>query len=112
MPKLTGAFNEYGYVIRKNSRVIYAAGNSPYESQSYGFSRQGGYGSIVKDPIPEDANVYSLEVIGTLCATTLVDVCDHPELYGLKGECEAGKALYSKALNPLEEAYKCGALTK
>lgn len=112
MAKLTGSFNEYGYVIRKNSRVVYAAGNSPFESQTYAFSRHGGYGSIVKDPIPENANVYSLEVIGTLCANALVDMCDRPELYGLKGEYEAGKASYSKGLNPLEEAYKCGALTK
>ena len=112
MAKLSGSYNKYGYVVRKNSRVIYAAGNSPYESQIYGFSRHGGYGSIVKDPIPEDANVYSLEVIGTLCANALVDMCDRPELYGLKGEHEAGKALYSKTLNPLEEAYKCGALAK
>ena len=34
MAKLTGAYNEYDYVIRKNSRVIYAAGNSPFESQT------------------------------------------------------------------------------
>jgi hypothetical protein len=112
MAKLTGAYNEYGYVVRKNSRVIYAAGNSPYESQTYRFSRHGGYGSIVKDPIPEDANVESLEEIEHGCKVVLSDMAEHPELYDLKGEYEAGKVLYSKTLNPLEEAYKCGALTK
>jgi len=30
----------------------------------------------------------------------------------LKGEYIAGKISYSEDLNPLEEAYKCGALTK
>lgn len=124
MPKLTGSYNEYGYVIRKNSRVIYAAGNSPSESQIYiGIrefkkdtyhtdGRRYRKGHLLREPIPEDANVYSLEVIGTLCANALTDMCDRPELYGLKGEYEAGKASYSKNLNPLEEAYKCGALTR
>jgi hypothetical protein len=39
-------------------------------------------------------------------------MAERPELYELKGEYIAGKISYSEDLNPLEEAYKCGALTK
>ena len=112
MSKLNAQYNEYGYVIFKNSRAIYAAGNSPYESQAYVGSRHSGYKGAAKDAIPEGASVLSLEAIAIDCKTTLASMCDRPDLYKLKGEYEEGSAKFSSSLNPLEQAYKCGALSR
>lgn len=109
MPKLTAQYNEYGYVIRKNSRVIYAAGNGAQGSQDYiGIHER----TLQKESIPEDASVFPLWKIEKFCEGMIREISSRPELHNLKGEYQAGEVLYSKDLNPLEEAYKCGALAR
>ena len=116
MSKLNAQYNEYGYVIFKNSRAIYAAGNSPYESQAYVGSRHSGYKGAAKDAIPEGAYVLSLEAIAKYCESTLTEMCDYPERWDWKlkegVEYKLGSVKFSRHLNPLEQAYNCGALTQ
>ena len=79
MTKLTAKYNEYGYVIFKSSRPIYAAGNSAYESQGYVGSELT-RGVVSKKPIPEDAGVLSLDAIAKYCESTVTNMVERPEL--------------------------------
>lgn len=118
MSKLTAQYNEYGYVVFKSGRPIYAAGNSPYESQTYVGSSLIYNGTVAsKGMIPEDASVLDIKAIAKYCTSTITKMCDQPELWagiGLKEgvEYELGSIKFSRDLNPLEQAYKCGALTR
>lgn len=110
--RISGSYNEYGYVIRKNSKAIYAAGNGAHGSQDYLYSPD-----FKLEPIPEEAigeTVYPLWKIELFCKEMVFQMSTHPELYDLKGTAEGyaiGKTTYSKELNPLRAAYECGALT-
>lgn len=121
MAKLTAQYNKYGYVIFKSGRPIYAAGNSVYESQGYigilevkKTSMQTGF--LLRQAIPEDASVLSVDAIAERCESTITEMCDYPERWGGKlkegVEYELGSIKFSRNLNPLEQAYKCGALTR
>jgi hypothetical protein len=118
MSKLTAQYNEYGYVIFKSGRPIYAAGNSPYESQTYVGSSLIYNGTVAsKGMIPENTSVLDVNAIAKHCTTTIYEMYDHPELWAGKGlkkgaEYELGSIKFSRDLNPLEQAYKCGALAK
>jgi hypothetical protein len=117
MAKLTGSYNEYGYVVRKNGRTIYAAGNSPYGSQTYIGSKLVCNGSLVSlEAIPEGSDVLDIKTISRYCENTITEMHDYPHLWGLKlkkgNEYEIGSVEFAKDLNPLAAAYQCGALTR
>ena len=110
---LTGVYNEYGYVIRKNGRVIYAAGNHWGDSQDYvGIYVGADDGLSIRMPLLEDADVYSVEEIRRLCIESLMEACEYPTRYGIRGKHKCKEVVYDKDLNPLEAAYKCGSLTR
>jgi hypothetical protein len=110
---LTGSYNEYGYVIRKKSRIIYAAGNCQGDSQAYIGSMVDKKGTYQKTPLDEDdVNILLLEEIQTFCNWMIEEMCRHPDWHNLKDECTKGSISYAKDLNPLEAAHKCRALTK
>jgi len=96
---ITGLYNELGYVVRKNGRAIYAAGNNPYESQDY-LNAEDGVG---------------VEKIAEFCADTIEGILSDPSLWEdvVKAQSIAmknGGTKYSKSLKPREVAVQTGDL--
>lgn len=113
---ISGSFNSFGYVLRKNSRIFYAAGNCPHDSQSYlGTTREGD--NFVKGNISilgPALGFLSIEQIGESCKVVAKRMVERPDLYDLPENplgYELGKVAFSASLNPMKAAYKCGALT-
>lgn len=113
---ITGSCNSFGYVLRKNGHIFYAAGNCPHESQSYiGIVKQGR--EFVKSNISvlgEHFGLLSREELELRCKNTVEHIVEKPELYGLPENplgYVMGEVAFSANLNPMEAAFKCGALT-
>ena len=96
---ITGVYNELGYVVRKNGRAIYAAGNNPYESQDY-LSAEDGVG---------------VEKMAHFCGSTVAEIVEAPWLWRDIIEDQSitlrnGGTKHSKSLKPKKVAAQTGDL--
>jgi hypothetical protein len=109
---LTGAYNEYGYVIYQDGRAIYAAGNSPSDSQVYIGVEEREPEFFYHLPLDEDVDVLSLETIKLYCEGSLNEAYEFPDRYKLRGDHILGAVRYAPRMIPIGMAYDCGALTR